>query len=154
MARRFQFRLRSLLLLLVAGGVLLGLGKWCYDAYQPVRLPWKPYTRREMSKLESGQRPVLIHFTAYWNLNSSYMLRSSLGDREVAAELKRRGFELRLADWTDPNPEIDQALAEYQSLSIPLTVILPAGKFDEPIILRDLVSKRQLLAAIEKAGGE
>lgn len=71
----------------------------------------------------------------------------------MAAELKRRGFELLLADWTAPNSEIEQALDDYKSASIPLIVIHPAGRFDEPIILRDMVSKDQLLEAIERATG-
>lgn len=152
--RRFQFRLRSLLLLMVLLAILLGVGKWSYDTYVarlPVQLPWKPYSRSEMGKLRTGSRPVLIHFMAQWDLNGIYVLRSSLETREVAAELERRRFELRLADWTEPDANIEQALNEYQSNSIPLIVIHPAGSFDEPIVLRDLVSKEQLMEAIGRA---
>ena len=139
---------------MVVLAILLGVGKWSYDIYVarlPVQLPWKPYSRSEMSKLRSGPRPVLVHFMATWNINGVYVLRYSLENPEVAAELTNRGFELRLADWTEPNPEIEQALNELQSASIPLTVIYPPGRFDQPIIFRDLVSKDQLLEAIESA---
>ena len=154
MPRQFQFSLRSLLLLMVFLGISLGIGKWSYDAYvarQPAKLPWKPFTRSEMSQLKTGSRPVLVFFTADWDLNCMFILRQSLGDHEVAAELTRRRFEFRLADWTTPNADVEQALEEYQSRSIPLIMIHPVGKFDEPFILRDLVSKGELLEAIERA---
>ena len=109
MPRRFQFRLRSLLGAMIVLGVLLGLGKWSYDAYiarLPAQLPWKPYSLVEMGKLGSSQRPVVVFFTADWDMGGMYNLHYALGDHEVAAELKKHGFEYRLADWTNPNAEI------------------------------------------------
>jgi suppressor for copper-sensitivity B len=57
-----------------------------------------------------------------------------------------------LADWSDHNDMIKRKLAELESNSIPVLAIYPAGKPDEVIILRDTLTQKQLLAALEKAG--
>uniref|UniRef100_UPI00260551CB hypothetical protein n=1 Tax=uncultured Gimesia sp. TaxID=1678688 RepID=UPI00260551CB len=40
---------------------------------------------------------------------------------------------------------------EFNSISIPLTVIYPANQLEEPIIIRDLYSQSTLLNALEEA---
>ena len=56
-----------------------------------------------------------------------------------------------LADWTDGSPEIKQALETLNSASIPLLAIFPAdGR--PPIVLRDVISKRELLDNLKQAG--
>ena len=59
-----------------------------------------------------------------------------------------------LADWTDAQRDRSRhklAGAEQQA-SIPLLAIYPAGKPGEVIVLRDVISETQLLAALQKAG--
>jgi thiol:disulfide interchange protein len=61
-----------------------------------------------------------------------------------------------LADWTDGSPEIKRMLESLQSKSIPVLAIFPAstggGEPPEPIVLRDLITESQVLAAIQQAG--
>jgi len=57
-----------------------------------------------------------------------------------------------LADWTDPNPAIEAKLQELNSKSIPVLAIYPANKPGQPIVLRDAISRKQLLTALESAG--
>jgi len=42
-------------------------------------------------------------------------------------------------------------LKKYDSISIPLTVILPADRPNEPIVLRDLYLKSTLLEKLQEA---
>ncbi len=152
MAHRFQFRLKSLLLVMVFFGILCGVGKWQYDAYVarlPVQLHWKPYSRNEMSKLRSGQRPVLIDFTVYYEMNGAHV-HVLLEDDEVAQALDGAKFELR-ASGRKSKDEIRETLDEYDLAVVPMFVIHPAGKFDQPIILLGDVKRDELLKAIEKA---
>jgi hypothetical protein len=39
------------------------------------------------------------------------------------------------------------------SESLPVLVVFPGGRADDPIILRDLLTKRQVIEAIEQASG-
>ena len=61
-----------------------------------------------------------------------------------------------LADWTDGSEEIREALERLGSRSIPVLAIYPSSKpgetLSDPIILRDLLSESQVLAALEEAG--
>ncbi len=55
------------------------------------------------------------------------------------------------ADWTEYSPLITEWLKKYDSISIPLTVILPADRPNEPIVLRDLYLKSTLLEKLKEA---
>jgi thiol:disulfide interchange protein len=57
-----------------------------------------------------------------------------------------------LADWTDGSPEIGAALESLRSKSIPVLAIYPAGHPEEVLVLRDLVTKAQVLDALKQAG--
>ncbi len=57
-----------------------------------------------------------------------------------------------LADYTKGSPEIKDALESLKSKSIPLLAIFPADRPNKPIVLRDLITKQQLLNAIQQAG--
>jgi thiol:disulfide interchange protein len=57
-----------------------------------------------------------------------------------------------LADWSDHNEVIKRELEALNSKSIPLLAIYPANKPGEVIILRDLITRNQLITALEQAG--
>src|SRR5690606_29781895 len=57
-----------------------------------------------------------------------------------------------MADWTDKNQEIKDALLGLGSRSIPLLAIYPADRPGEVIVLRDVVSEKQVLQALSQAG--
>jgi suppressor for copper-sensitivity B len=57
-----------------------------------------------------------------------------------------------VADWTDSNPLIKQALADLGSRSIPLLAIYPADTSHDVIVLRDLVTPSEVLDALRQAG--
>jgi thiol:disulfide interchange protein DsbD len=61
-----------------------------------------------------------------------------------------------LADWTDGSPEIKAMLESLNSKSIPVLAFFPPTTQDSPnvspIILRDLVTESQVLAAIDRVG--
>ena len=56
------------------------------------------------------------------------------------------------ADWTHPSPEIEMVLEKVGSDSIPLYIIFPSDRSRKPIVLRDLVTKGQIVDALRKAG--
>ncbi len=66
--------------------------------------------------------------------------------------MNRDGIVPLLADFTRQDPEIRDWLAKFDSISVPLTVIVPAGRADQPIILRDTYRQGTLLAALKAAG--
>lgn len=115
-------------------------------------LPWKPYSPTQLERLTSTGHTVMVDFTANWCLTCQTNGRIALNTREVKKLVEQNAVVPLLADWTDGSPEIKQKLNELGSNSIPLCVIYPADRPSEPIVLRDLISKQQVLDALEKAG--
>jgi suppressor for copper-sensitivity B len=57
-----------------------------------------------------------------------------------------------VADWSQPNDEIEKLLEELQSQSIPLYAVFPSSSPNRPIVLRDIVTGAQLVDALRQAG--
>jgi suppressor for copper-sensitivity B len=55
------------------------------------------------------------------------------------------------ADYTSRSPELKAWISKFNSVSIPLTVIFPADRPDEPIILRDVYRQSTLLRSLNEA---
>jgi thiol:disulfide interchange protein DsbD len=70
---------------------------------------------------------------------------------EVQREIREQGVTLLLADWTNPDKEIEQSLVEYGVSSLPLTVIYPARRNGKPVLLRGPVTSEQVLAALKQS---
>lgn len=152
MKRLLQFRLRSLFLLMMVCAVALGIGKWWHDSFSPVRYAWKPYSRSEMIKLRNSSRPVLVFFTAAGDSNADKVLDRALGDHEVALQIRRWGYELRIVDYTSRSPEVMQTLNDYKEYgNYPVISIHPAYKSEKPVTLSGDINKNELLSAIKHA---
>ena len=74
----------------------------------------------------------------------------------VASLIDKNGVVPMLADWSNrESPEgllVKAALTKLGRNSIPLLVIFPASRPDEPVVLCDLLSESQVLAALKSAG--
>lgn len=116
------------------------------------KIPWQPFSQAELARLQTEGRTVLVDFTAEWCLTCKFNLATAINTDEVKAALEKHGIVPLLADWTDGSPEIKDTLATLQSKSIPVLAIYPAGSPNQPIILRDVVTKQQVLDAIAQAG--
>lgn len=115
-------------------------------------LPWKPYSRLELARLASEKRTVLVDFTAVWCPNCHWNLRRAIDTEDVLEAVKDGGVVPLIADWSDGSEEVTAMLNALKSDTIPVLAIFPASRPNEPIILRDLVSQRQVLKAIREAG--
>ncbi|MFO0883695.1 MAG: hypothetical protein U0894_05830 [Pirellulales bacterium] len=57
------------------------------------------------------------------------------------------------ADWTNKDDQVvSDKLKSLNSNSIPVLVFYPAGKPNEAVILRDIVTQQQVLDELQKAG--
>jgi thiol:disulfide interchange protein len=79
-------------------------------------------------------------------------LTFAINTADVRELVEEYGVVPMLADWTDRSETIKQALADLQSISIPVLAIYPAGRPEEVIVLRDIVTKSQVLDALKQAG--
>ena len=115
-------------------------------------LPWETYSRAALDEARSQGKTVMIDFTAQWCLTCKTNLKTAINRAEVKQLVEENGVVPLLADWTDRNPAIKEALRQHNSQSIPLLVIYPADASREPIVLPDLLTKQIVLEALSEAG--
>jgi suppressor for copper-sensitivity B len=130
------------------------VGWFAFTFLGPVKhlYEWKPFTPEVVAKLQSEGKTVMVDFTADWCPTCQTNFHFAINTRAVKALVEKNGVEPVLADWSDHNDMIKQKLAELQSNSIPVLAIYPANQPGEVIILRDALTQKQLLGALEQAG--
>lgn len=126
--------------------------------YLPSESPieWEPYSPARIEELRAEGITVMVDFSADWCLTCKANLQGAIETEKVHEVIRKNRVVPVLADWTDGSEEIRDALESLGSRSIPLLAIYPAAKPgekpSEPIILRDLLTEAQVLAALEQAG--
>ncbi len=114
-------------------------------------LPWKPFTESTLSASLAENKTVLIDFTADWCLTCKRNEKFALNTQETLDLVKNHDVVTLYADYTGESEEIRRWLEKFESISVPLTVIFPAGQPDEAIVLRDLYTQATLLENLKKA---
>jgi len=147
-SKRKKMIVRASALLLTTGICLFGYETSQKSAHE---LPWVPFNVTELEKLRAENKTVLIDFSADWCLTCKTNEKYALNTEETLELIKKHNVVTMYADYTDYSPIIKQKLVEFNSISIPLTVIYPANQLEKPIIIRDLYSQSTLLHALEEA---
>ena len=140
-----------------AAAALVGYASFYYlgpkdERTRLAHLAWQPYTEQALNRVQSDGKTVLLDFTANWCLTCQYNSKFAIDTPKVKALVEKNNVVPMIADWTNPNPEIKAKLLELNSRSIPLLVVYPAGDPAKVIVLRDLVTEGQVVAALVKAG--
>jgi thiol:disulfide interchange protein len=120
-------------------------------------IDWQePFSVQRLAAHRKEGATVLVDFTADWCLTCKYNLANAIETSRVGELIRKNKVVPILADCTEPSAEIDAFLASMGSRSIPFLVIFPGSEpgapLRDPIILRDVITESQLLAALEKAG--
>ncbi|MGL4514918.1 MAG: protein-disulfide reductase DsbD family protein [Lacipirellulaceae bacterium] len=136
----------------VGTAIAVAWGAFWLNTPSTHELPWKPYSAAALAAERQSGRTVLVDFTANWCLTCKLNLKTAIDTKRVKEVIEANRVTALLGDWSDENPEVEQALESLGSRSIPLLAIYPAGKADEPIVLRDLITESQLLDALRRAG--
>ena len=114
-------------------------------------LPWKPYSPQALAAARADGKTVMVDFTAQWCPTCKTNLKFAINRPEVKKWVEENNVVTLLADWTDPSDMIKSALRELNSQSIPLLAIYPSDASKQPIVLPDLLTKHQVLAALAAA---
>ncbi len=141
---------------MAAGGAIAAVGFVWLGPHESLIRWEKPFSPSRLAELRRGGATVMVDFSADWcptcKLNLAYAIET---ERVKNAVVKNRIVPV-LADWSDGSDEIRMVLEGLGSRSIPLLAIYPSAKPGEPlpkpIVLRDLLTESQVLAAIDQAG--
>jgi thiol:disulfide interchange protein DsbD len=114
-------------------------------AFAPVK--WSP---QAVAALRAQGKPVFVNFTAAWCITCQVNDRAALSTTPVREALQRTGTTYMVADSTNYDAGIEQALAEFGRGGLPLYVLYPAGG-GKPVILPQLLSRSIVVDALNAA---
>jgi suppressor for copper-sensitivity B len=118
-------------------------------------LPWEAYTPDRLQQYRQEGRTVLVDFTADWCLTCKTNEAVALNTFDTKRRVLDNQVVTLKADKTHrrTSQEVNQLLVELGNFgqTVPFLAIYPAGS-DEPILLDGLVTKDQVLSALDRAG--
>ena len=147
---RSRWLARAAILLLVLGGSVFAV-----DQIRAARLPATgnaggAFAPQLAAALQTG-RPVFVDFTANWCVNCKVNEKVVLDTAPVQKALQDRNALFLKADWTSGADDITRLLRQFKRAGVPLYVIYPAGKPDEPVIMPELLTQQIVLDAFTEA---
>jgi thiol:disulfide interchange protein DsbD len=102
---------------------------------------WQPYDSARAAEISAAGRPLLINFTASWCLTCLVNERNAFADSSVQAVFRNKGVTLMKGDWTNRDPAITNALAQFGRAGVPLYVVYNAKPgASEPLVLPQLLT--------------
>ena len=114
-------------------------------------LKWEIYSYNRISELIAEGKTVYVDFTAKWCLQcqvNKKLVFQSNKTKSVVKAFKRNNVVPILADWTQKDPEITQALENLGRVGVPLNVIY-SSKLKEPFILPSILSVDAVINALD-----
>jgi thiol:disulfide interchange protein DsbD len=123
------------------------------QAHETGGITWEPFTLDRLESYLKANRTVFLDFTAEWCLTCKVNEKAVLADRAVAEKFRQHNVIAMKADWTNGNETITRLLQKFGRSGVPLYVVFPAGRPNEPIVLPEVITTGVVLSAIEKAAG-
>jgi thiol:disulfide interchange protein len=114
-------------------------------------IDWQPYEESTLASYRSQGKAVMIDFTAQWCANCKVNLATAIETEKVSKVIRQNGIVPMIADHTELPDHITRKLEELKSTAIPVLAIYPGGLSSSPIVMRDLLTEQQVLAALQKA---
>ena len=117
-------------------------------------IQWQPFSVAGLEARLKENRTVFVDFTAEWCLTCKVNERGVLANQKIVNEFQSAGIVAVRADWTNRNPDITRLLAKFGRSGVPLYVIFPAGKPDQPIVLPEVITPGSVLDALRSVAAE
>ena len=95
--------------------------------------------------------PVFVNFTADWCITCKVNEAVAIATPETEALFESNDITYMKADWTREDPDITQALAQFDRVGVPLYLAYREG-FDEPLILPQVLTPGMILRAFSSPG--
>lgn len=115
------------------------------------KIAWTAFSLAVVEESVVAGKPVFIDFTADWCFTCKVTEQTVLETDDIREKISALGVMPIKADWTNRNDEITQLLKKFGRSGVPLYVVFPADKLDEPIVLPEVITKEMLIEALEKS---
>ena len=110
---------------------------------------WQTYTAKRLNELRNDNIPVFINLTADWCITCLANEKFALSHDSVKQAFDEAGIVKLKGDWTHYNREITDLLEKHGRNGVPLYLLYPANKEQQPQILPQILRKSDLLVTIE-----
>ena len=108
---------------------------------------WSP---KKVTDLRAQGQPILVDFSASWCITCQVNDKVALSTDAVKTALRQTGTTYMIADSTNYNAEINQAMAGFGASGLPLYVVYPAdGR--PPVVLPQVLTKEIVVNALQAA---
>ncbi|MEZ6099829.1 MAG: thioredoxin family protein [Pirellulaceae bacterium] len=131
---------------------VIGVASFQYLGPHETLYEWNPYTPAALREAQEDGKTVMVDFTASWCPNCHFNFANAINTEKVKEVVESNDVVALLADWSDRGPVIREALNQLNSRSIPLMAIYPAGRPNEVIVLRDVLTESTVVEALQQAG--
>jgi thiol:disulfide interchange protein DsbD len=102
---------------------------------------WQPYDAARVQELNARGVPLLVNFTASWCLTCLVNERNAFADAAVQQVFRGKGVTLMKGDWTNRDPAITKALADFGRAGVPLYVVYNSRPGSAaPVVLPQLLT--------------
>lgn len=109
---------------------------------------WIEYSRAKLTQLSAERKPVFLDFTAAWCVTCQVNKRVVLTAERVRSRFATDGIVLMRADWTNRDPLITEALAEFGRNGVPVYVLY--DRSGQPTLLPELLTESIVFTALDK----
>lgn len=113
---------------------------------------WQPFSVALLNESLHSNKTILLDFSAKWCLTCQVNEAIVLHNQTVIDKLRQLNVMLIKADWTNQDPVITQLLKKFGRSGVPLYVIFPAKRPDQPIVLPELITVDLVLHKLDEAG--
>ncbi|MEZ4534796.1 MAG: thioredoxin family protein [Cyanobacteriota/Melainabacteria group bacterium] len=114
---------------------------------------WQPFSIEGLNKALNEGKTVFLDFTADWCLTCKVNEKTVIDTEPVKKKFKELNVLTMKADWTNRDPDITKLLARFQRSGVPLYVVFPSGRPNEPNPLPDgILTTDTVLKALDQAG--
>jgi thiol:disulfide interchange protein len=111
---------------------------------------WQEYTPQKLLDAQAAGRNVIIDFTANWCMNCQYNKMTVFLSKDMTELIKRKNILALSADLTSDNVEARGLLQSLGGRSIPFFAVFPADDPQSPVIMRDIVKKKDVLRTLSE----
>lgn len=110
---------------------------------------WQVYSPERVAQLQAQGKAVFVDFNAAWCATCIVNKKMVLDTPEIQKAFRDRKVVLMEADWTRQDPVITKILSSYGRSGVPLHILYAPGQ-SEPLLVKDLVSKGEILDALAR----
>jgi thiol:disulfide interchange protein len=115
------------------------------------RLHWEPFSESRLTALLKENKTVLVDFTAEWCINCKVNENVALNTKATQTFVEEHDIVPLVADFSDGSPEVKRWLDKFLADGVPLTVIFPAQRPNDPIVLTSTFTQGTLLEKLHEA---